>query len=376
MDFELSSDEALIQKTARDFAAARILPVASANERAGRFPEEIFRELARLGLMAVTTPAALGGAGATTVAYSVAMTEVARACASTAVGMAVNNMVCEIVTRFGTDAQCSRVVPPLTGGEGVGAFALTEPHCGSDAQALRATARAVGDTWVLNGTKTFITNGGYALFVVAWAKTLAGISTFIVPRGAPGLRVGREEDKCGIRASNTVELHFEDCVVPREALLGDDGKGFRVAMSALDGGRIGVASQSLGIGLAATDAAAKYAKERTAFGRPIADFQAIAFMLADSTTELEASRLLTLRAARAKDSGQPFSRAAAMAKVFTTEAATRACHRAVQVHGGYGYIREFPVERYLRDVRVTSLYEGTSEIQRLVIARDLLRSGV
>ncbi|MEZ4226587.1 MAG: acyl-CoA dehydrogenase [Polyangiaceae bacterium] len=378
MDFELTESQELIQRTAREFAEKKLAPVASDLERHERFPKELIGQLAELGLLGVNIDSRFGGAEAGVIAYSLAMTEIARACASTAVTMAVTNMVAEVIQHFGNDEQRQQHLPRITSGEYVtGAFALSEPAAGSDPGAMTTSAKRVGDGYVLNGQKQWITNGGYAGVMVVWARTggpgAKGISCFLVPGNAPGLSVGKPEDKLGIRASNTVPLTFDDCHVPASALLGEEGMGFRIAMMALDGGRIGIASQALGIGQAALASAITYAKERHAFKQPIANFQAIQWMLADSETELSAARLLTLRAAVLKENGKPFTREASMAKLFTSEAAQRVCNRAMQIHGGYGYTRDFPVERYLRDVRITTIYEGTSEIQRLVIARELLR---
>jgi alkylation response protein AidB-like acyl-CoA dehydrogenase len=378
MDFSLSADQALIRDTARDFSDRKIRPVAADLEKHERFPADLMRELAGLGLLGVNIPAELGGAEAGVVAYSLAMMEIARGCASTAVTMAVTNMVAEVITTFGTDEQKQRHVTRLTSGEHVaGAFALSEPEAGSDPGGMRTVAKRVSAGWQIDGQKQWITSGGHAGVMVVWARTSGagtkGISCFLVERGTPGLRVGKPEDKMGLRASSTVPLAFEQCLVQEDALLGEEGSGFRIAMMALDGGRIGIASQACGIATAALESSIAYAKDRKQFDRPIADFQAVQWMLADSRTELDAARLLTLRAAQEKERKRPFSREAAMAKVFASEAANRIAQRAVQVHGGYGYTREFPVERNMRDARVTTIYEGTSEIQRTVIARHILR---
>jgi alkylation response protein AidB-like acyl-CoA dehydrogenase len=377
MDLELSETQALVVKTARDYAERVIQPVAAELDREGRFPFEILKGLAELGLMGVNIPAALGGAEAGVVSYALAMMEISRACASTAVTMAVTNMVAEVIARFGTDAQRERYVPRLTSGEYVaGAFALSEPEAGSDPGSMRTTAERTAGGWVLRGQKQWITSGSHAGVFVVWARTggpgTKGISTFLVEGDTPGLKPGKHEDKLGLRASNTVPLTFDDCAIPEDALLGQENHGFRVAMMALDGGRIGIASQALGIAAAALEESAVYARERRQFNRPIGDFQAIQWMLADSRTELDAGRLLALRAASMKEAGRPFSREAAMAKLYASEAAGRICDRAVQIHGGYGYVRDFPAERHYRDVRVTRIYEGTSEIQRTVIARSAL----
>ncbi|HEY4119953.1 MAG TPA: acyl-CoA dehydrogenase family protein [Byssovorax sp.] len=377
MDLDVTEMQAFVQKTARDFAERHIRSVAADLDRDARFPAELLKGLADLGLMGVNVPAALGGAEAGVVAYSLAMTEIARACASTAVTMAVTNMVAEVIACFGSDAQKERHVPRLTSGEyAAGAFALSEPGAGSDPGSMSTVAEKTSAGYVLRGEKQWITSGSYAGVFVVWARTggpgTKGLSAFLVEGGTKGLNPGKHEDKLGIRASNTVPLTFDDCEIPADALLGAEGSGFKIAMMALDGGRIGIASQAIGIATAALEAATAYAKDRRQFGKPIADFQAIQWMLADSRTELDAARLLTLRAASMKERGAPFSREAAMAKLFASEAAGRICDRAVQVHGGYGYVKDFAVERHLRDVRVTRIYEGTSEIQRTVIARAAL----
>jgi alkylation response protein AidB-like acyl-CoA dehydrogenase len=378
MQLDLTETQALVAKTARDFVEREIKPVAAELDREERFPREILRGLAELGMMGVNISTALGGAEAGVVAYSLAMTEVARGCASTAVTMAVTNMVGEVISRFGTPAQAERHVTRLTSGEyAAGAFALSEPEAGSDPGSMRTVARRVDGGWVLSGQKQWITSGAHAGVMVVWARTgdpgTKGISCFLVEGGAPGLKVGKPEDKMGIRASNTVPLSFEDVRVSDDALLGELGGGFKIAMMALDGGRIGIASQALGIATAALEAATEYAKERKQFGKAIAEFQAIQWMLADCRAELDTARLLTLRAAFLKESGQPHSREAAMAKLYASEAANRITYRCLQVHGGYGYVKDFPLERHARDARVTTIYEGTSEIQRTVIARACLK---
>jgi alkylation response protein AidB-like acyl-CoA dehydrogenase len=378
MDLDLTETQELIVRTARDYAERVIRPVAGDLDREERFPREILKGLAELGLMGVNVPSELGGAEAGAVAYALAMMEVARACASTAVTMSVTNMVAEVIATFGTDEQKSLYVPRITSGEyAAGAFALSEPEAGSDPGAMGTRADRTADGWVLNGQKQWITSGAYAGVMVVWARTggtgTKGISAFLVEGGTPGLKVGKPEEKLGIRASNTVPLTFEDCRIPASALLGVENGGFKIAMMALDGGRIGIGSQAIGIATAALEEAADYAKQRKQFGSPIGDFQAIKWMLADSKVELEAARLLVLRAADMKEKGRPFTRESAMAKVYASEAANRICYRCLQVHGGYGYVRDFAVERHFRDARVTTIYEGTSEIQRTVIARSELK---
>jgi alkylation response protein AidB-like acyl-CoA dehydrogenase len=382
MDFELNDTQQLIVKSARDYAERTIRPVASELDREGRYPTELLRGLAELGLMGVNLPAALGGAEAGVVAYSLAMMEIARGCASTAVTMAVTNMVGEVINHFGNDEQRAKYVPKLTSGEySAGAFALSEPGAGSDPAGMATTAVRADGGWLVNGQKQWITSGSKAGVMVLWARTdlpdgrrgAKGISCFLVEQGTKGLEIGKHEDKLGLRASETVPLTFTDCWLPESALLGGLHDGFKVAMMALDGGRIGIASQAIGIATAALEAAVSYAKERRQFGHALADYQAIQWMIADSKTELEAARLCTLRAASMKERAVArFSREAAIAKLLASESAWRICDRALQIHGGYGYVRDFPVERHLRDVRVTRIYEGTSEVQRIVIARSRL----
>ncbi len=375
MDFDLNDTQRMIQQAARDYATRTLVPRASARDRASTFPASELGDLAKLGLLGVNIPEALGGAEAGALAYSLAMEEISRADASVSVAMAVTNMVAEVVTTFGTDAQKRQHVPRLVGGEYVaGAFALSEPQAGSDPGAMATVARKDGAGFVLSGQKQWITSGDRAGLLVVWAKTdtaagTRGISAFLVEGGTKGLSAGKPEDKMGLRGSTTVPLLLEDVRVGPEALLGREGEGFKIAMMALDGGRIGIGSQACGIAGAALDCAVRYSRDRKQFDHPIGDFQAIQFMLADMATELEASRLLVRRAALRKERRQPFSTEAAMAKLYASERANRICDRAVQIHGGYGYTREFPVERFLRDVRVTTIYEGTSQVQRIVISR-------
>ena len=375
--FELTDSQALVRDTARNYAQKVLAPIAGELDREGRFPADQLRELAGLGLMGVNVPEEYGGAAAGAVAYAVAMMEIAQGCASTAVTVAVNNLVAETISRFGNEAQKRRYLPEITSGRFVTAsFGLSEPHAGSDAGALRTTARRDGADYVINGSKQWITSGDRAGVIIVWARTdgagTKGISCFLVEGGAKGLHVGRHEDKMGLRASSTVSLAFEDLRVPASAMLGPEGKGFSIALAALDSGRVGIACQAIGIGTAALEAAVRYAKDRHAFGRAIGEYQGIRFALADVAMELDAARLLALRAAALKEAGRPFTREGSMAKVFASEKANKACDVAVQVHGGYGYIDEFPVERHYRDARVMTIYEGTSEIQRIVISRHLL----
>jgi alkylation response protein AidB-like acyl-CoA dehydrogenase len=374
--FEPTEAQAAVAATARAYARERIAPQAAANDRAQRFPEDLVRGLGELGLLAVNAPALHGGSEAGAVAYALAVIEVAAADCSTSVIMGVTNMVGEVIARHGTEAQKARHLPRLASAEWLaGAFALSEPGCGSDVTALATRAERRGNGWVLDGEKAWISSGDVAGVIVVWARTgpgPKGITAFLVERGTPGLTVGRHEDKMGTRASHTVSLSFEACQIPDTARLGEMGEGVHLALMALDGGRIGIAAQATGTIRAALEAATAYAKERTAFGRPIAEHQAVAFGLADMATDHAAARLLTLRAAALKEAGRPFGREAAMAKLFASEAAQRAVSRAVQIHGGSGYTEAYRVARLFRDARVQTIYEGTSEIQRLVIARDEL----
>lgn len=378
MDFELSETQRLVRDAARTFAKDVVAPKARETDRKELFPAETYRLMGEQGLLGVNVPTEYGGAGAGVVGYALAVMEISEACCSTSVGMCVTNMCAELIMQFGTDVQREKYVRALVSGEAIaGAFALSEPHAGSDPGAGRTTAVKKGDRWVLNGTKQWITSGAHAGVIVVWARTSndgnKGLSCFIVEKGTPGLLVGRHEDKLGLRGSNTVALTFESCEVPEANLLGRLGDGFKLAMTALDGGRIGIASQAVGTARAAIAASVKYAKERHAFGQAISEFQALRWMLADMKTSTDAAELLALRAAFLKESKQPFTREASMAKLFASETSNRVADRAVQIHGGYGYIDEFPVERYLRDARVQTIYEGTSEIQRIVIAREVLK---
>ena len=373
-----NESQALVRDTARNYAQKVLARLAAELDREGRFPREQLRELAELGLMGVNVPEAYGGAQAGAVAYALAMMEIGQGCASTAVTTAVTNMVAETIVKFGSEEQKRRYVPEITSGRfAAGAFGLSEPHCGSDAAALRTTARRDGASFIINGSKQWITSGDQAGVILVLARTgesgAKGISCFLVEQGMSGLHVGKHEDKMGLRASTTVSLAFEDLRLPGSAMLGAEGQGFAIAMTALDGGRIGIASQAVGIGTAALDAAVRYARDRRAFGQPIANYQAVRFMLADVATELDAARLLALRAAALKEAGKPFTREGSMAKVFATEKANRAAEVGMQIHGGYGYIDEFPAERHYRDARATTIYEGTSEVQRIVIAREVLK---
>jgi alkylation response protein AidB-like acyl-CoA dehydrogenase len=379
MHLEPTETQALVQRTARDFAARVVAPLAASIDATSRLPAAVLSGLASLGLMAINVPAELGGGGAGAVAYALAVQEVAGACASTAVAMSVTNMVGETLARYGAGGLAARHCPRLAGGEhGLGAFALSEPEAGSDAGALRTTARREGGEWILDGAKQWISGGPQAGVFIVWARTGApgsgvrGLSCFVVEGGAKGLTVGRPEDKMGLRGSSTVPLALAGCRVPADALLGTENEGFKIAMTALDGGRIGIAAQAVGIARAALRESVEYAKQRRTFGAALAEHQGIQFKLADMASSIDAAHLLCLRAAWRKECGESFTHEASMAKVFASEAALRVTNEAVQIHGGYGYVREFAAERHLRDARSTTIYEGTSEIQRVVIARGLL----
>jgi alkylation response protein AidB-like acyl-CoA dehydrogenase len=377
--FSFSEEQQLVADTAAAFARDRVAPGAALRDREGRFPEDLLPALAELGLLGVKVSADDGGAGADAVSYVLAIEAVSRACAATGVTMAVCNLVADVLATYGTDDQRRRFLAPyLEGKLGAGTFCLSEPHCGSDAAALSTTAVKDGDCFVLNGTKQWITNGALAGVHVVFAKTSPekrshGVSCFLVERGTPGLIVGKEEHKMGLRGSNTTQLVFEDCRVPAANLLGELDRGYAIALANLDGGRIGIAAQACGIAAAALAEGAKYARDRKAFGKPIAELQAIQFAVADSAVDVDTARLLTLRAAAAKDAGSPrTARESSMAKLFASEAACRVADRMLQVHGGYGYVEEYAIERLYRDARITRIYEGTSEVQRIVIARELV----
>jgi len=379
MDLELSPEQTLLRDTARDLATKEIAPAAAEIDRAHRFPKEIVARLGELGLLGVAVPEKWGGAGMDTVSYALALEEISRGCASTGVIMSVqNSLVADPILAFGTDEQRGRWLPALATGKKIGCFALSEPEAGSDAAAQRTSAARKGDRFVLNGTKNFITNAPVADVVVLFATTdpdrgAKGISAFAIPTDTPGLKVGPPDDKLGIRGAPSAQIFLTDCAVGDEALLGARGEGFKIAMRTLDGGRIGIAAQAVGIARAAFEAATRYALERKTFGQPIADHQAIQFKLADMCTEIDAARLLTWRAAVAKDRGGRHTTESSMAKLLASEVANRVAKEAVQIFGGYGYLTDFPVERHFRDAKITEIYEGTSEIQRLVIASSLLK---
>jgi len=379
MDFELTDEQQLIRDAVREFAEAEIVPIAAEIDRDHRFPAELLPKLAEMNLMGMTFPEKEGGAGADYVSYVIAVEEISRACASTGIIMSSHNSLATWpIYTFGSRAQKDQYMHDMTSGRRLGAFALTEPAAGTDAAAGTTTATPTADGYALNGSKMFISNAPHAEVYIVFAKTdpdrgTRGISAFIVEKDTPGFAVGEAEHKMGIRGSSTPPLYFTDCRVPKEALLGEEGEGFKIAMATLDGGRIGVSAQALGIAQAALEASVDYAKERVQFGKPIANLQAIQWMIADSALEVDAARLLVYRAAACVAAGRPYSTEGAMAKLFASETATRVAGRAIQIHGGYGYTEAYPVERNYRDAKITELYEGTSEVQRMVIARSALR---
>lgn len=383
MDLQFTGEQEMIRRMAQDFARKEVAPIAAEMDEKGQVPISNLKKMANLGFLGLTASEEYGGCGADTVSYVIALEEIAKACASTALMVAVqNSLVCYPLERFGTEDQKRRFLVPLAKGERIGAFAFTEPEAGSDIGAIRAKAVRDGDDYILNGTKHFITNGSFADVVLLFASTdpakgHKGISAFVVEKGTSGFSAGKDENKMGMRATSTSELIFEDCRVPVENRLGEEGRGLKIGLSTLDVGRIGIAAQALGIAQAAYEAALEYAKTRVQFGQPIAKLQAIQWMLADMATRIKATRLLVYDAALAKDkakeTGARFSEEAAMAKLFASETAVWVTNRAIQIHGGYGYMKEYPTERYYRDAKITEIYEGTNEIQRIVIARSILR---
>ncbi|MGB8954718.1 MAG: acyl-CoA dehydrogenase [Tumebacillaceae bacterium] len=379
MDFMLTKDQRDLQQMVRDFAANEIAPIAMDIDRTDEYPLELIRKMGELGLMGIPIPEEYDGVGADFISYMMAIEEISYASASVGVILAVHTSVGTMpILNFGTEEQKQKYVPRLAAGELIGAFGLTEPSAGSDAASLRTRAVKQGDHYVLNGSKIFITNGEVADIFNVFAATdpekgVKGISAFIVEKGTPGFTIGKKEHKMGMNGSGTVELIFDNAMVPASQLLGNEGDGFKIAMSNLDGGRIGIAAQGLGIARAAFDAAVTYVKQREQFGRPIADFQAIQFMLADMATRIEAARLMIYNAASLRQQKLPCSKEASMAKYYATDAAMYVTTEAVQLFGGYGYSKEFPVERYMRDAKVTQIYEGTNQIQRLVVAKNLLK---
>ncbi|HUQ05673.1 MAG TPA: acyl-CoA dehydrogenase [Kofleriaceae bacterium] len=379
MQFTFTEEQLAVQKTARDFAQGEVLPKAAEIDKEHRHPAELVARMAELGFLGIAIPEQWGGSGMDHVSYVLAMEEISRACASTGVIMSVNNsLVCDPINRYGTDAQKQQWLVPLAAGKKLGCFALSEPEAGSDSAAQRTTAVRDGNEWVLSGVKNWITNGPVANVAVLFAMTdrslgNKGISCFIVPMDWKGVKCGPPDDKLGIRGSKSCQIFLDDVRLPAEHLLGEIGTGFKIAMGTLDGGRIGIAAQAVGIGRAALEDSLAYAQTRKTFGKPIAQHQAIQFKLADMATEIEAARLLTLRAAWLKEHKQPFNKEAAMAKLFASDVANKAAREAIQIFGGNGYVTEYPVERHFRDAKITEIYEGTSEIQRLVIANALSR---
>jgi butyryl-CoA dehydrogenase len=379
MDFDLTEEQKLIRETARDFAAREIAPKAAELDKTARWPDEIVKRMAELGLLGMAIPTEYGGAGLDAFSYALAVEEVSRACASCGVIMSVNNsLFCDPIYKFGTHEQKKTVLTACASGKKLGCFGLTEPMSGSDAQTMVTVAEKTDGGFILNGAKNWITNGPHADYILVFCvsdKTGPKVrhTAFLVEKGAPGFTLNPRDHKMGIHAAHSCTVFFENCKVPDSAVVGKVGEGFKVAMATLDGGRIGIACQAIGIARAALETSVAYAKERKSFGVPIAQHQAIQFMLADMATEIDAARLLTWRAATMKDEGVRHSAESAEAKLYASEAATRVAHRAIQIHGGYGYSTEFPVERNYRDARITEIYEGTSEIQRIVIAASLLK---
>jgi butyryl-CoA dehydrogenase len=380
MNLELSEEQRLLWQSVREFADAELKPRAREIDETGCFPRDIFKKAAEMGLTGVALPENYGGAGMDHVSYTIVVEEISRVCASTGVILSVqNSLYCDPIYRFGTEEQKKHFLTPFARGEKIGCYALTEPQAGSNAAALTTKAVRKSDRYVVNGTKAWITNGGAADAAIVYVNTQPekgekGITALVVEKGTPGFSVGKEEKKLGINGTACTELSFSDCEVPTENRIGNEGEGYKVALSTLDGGRVGIASQATGIAQGAFEAALSYAQQRQAFGHPIADFQAIQFMLADMATEIDAARLLARHAAWKQDSRLRFTMEASIAKLFASEMATRVAHKAIQIHGGYGYSRAYPVERAYRDARITEIYEGTSEIQRLVVAGWVLRS--
>jgi alkylation response protein AidB-like acyl-CoA dehydrogenase len=379
MDFELTEEQRILQQTIRNFAKDNILPGIRERDAKGEFPAKIIEELGRLGFMGVLIPEAYGGAGMDALSLAIIIEELARFDGSVAITVAAHNSLCtNHIHTFGTEEQRKKYVVPLASGEKLGAWSLTEPNAGSDAASIETTAVRSGDKWVLNGTKIFISQGSTAeIYVVMVAtersKGRHGISAFVIEKGTPGLSVGKKEDKLGLRTSDTASIILEDCHIPEDNLIGEVNRGFQDVLKVLDGGRIGIGAMAVGIGRAALEESMEYAKKRVQFGKPIADFQAIQWMLADMATELDAARLLVHKAAYLKTQGLPYTKEASQAKLFASEVGMRAATKAVQIFGGHGYIKDYPVERFFRDVKLCEIGEGTSEIQRLVISRELLK---
>ncbi|ACB85453.1 acyl-CoA dehydrogenase [Natranaerobius thermophilus] len=379
MNFELSNEHKMVQKTIREFAQNEVEPIAAEIDETERFPTENVDQMQRYKMMGVNVPKEYGGAGGDELAYAITVEELSRACATTGIICSAHtSLACWPILKYGTEEQKQKYLKPLASGEKIGAFGLTEPNAGSDAGSQETRAELKDDHYLINGTKIFITNGDEADTYIVFAMTepdkgVKGISAFIVDRDTPGFSVGKREKKMGIKGSATTELIFENMKVPKENLLGKEGQGFKIAMKTLDGGRIGVAAQALGIAQGALDETVNYTKEREQFNRPIAKFQGLQFEMADMSTQVEAARLLVYRAAMAKAQGKPYTKEAAMAKLYASEVAMHVANKAIQLHGGYGYTKDYPVERMLRDAKITEIYEGTSEVQRMVISGDLLK---
>ncbi len=379
MSYTLTDEQLMIQAMVREFSRKVVAPEASERDQNKTFPADILKKMGELGFMGMMIPPEYNGEGADTISYALALSEIAYSCASTAVVMSVHNsIVCESLYHFGSEDLKQRCLKPLAAGKFIGAFALTEPHAGSDPVAQTTTAVKDGNSYIINGAKRFISTGKNSGLVLVTAKTNEalrhkGISVFVVPRKTPGMVIGRLEDKMGLRASDTTDLLFEDCRIPAENLVGQEGDGFKIVMKGLDSGRIGIAAQSIGVAQAALDAAVKYAKERDQFGQKISKFQGLRWIIADMATEIEAARQLMLSAAAMKDRGERYTAQASMAKLFASEMVNRITGKALQIHGGYGFTKDYPVERYYRDARVFTIYEGTSEIQRIVISDHVLK---
>jgi len=378
MDFSLTKEQEMVRKVMREFAEKEVQPLASEIDRTEEFPWETIKKMAKYNMMGIPIPREYGGAGGDNLSYIIAVEELSRACASTGIILSVHtSLACHPILQFGTEEQKQKYLIPLAKGEKLGAFALTEPNAGTDAANQQTTAVLEGDFYVLNGSKVFITNGGKADIYIVFAMTdkskgTRGISAFIVEKGTPGFSFGKKEEKMGIRASSTAELIFDNCRVPKSNLLGKEGEGFKIAMNTLDGGRIGVAAQALGIAQAALDETIKYVKERQQFGKPIGTFQGLQWYIAEMATKVQAARWLVYHAAWKKDKKLPYSMEAAQAKLFASETAMWVTTKAVQIHGGYGYTKDYPLERFMRDAKITEIYEGTSEVQKMVISANII----
>lgn len=379
MDFNLSKEQLMVRSIMREFTENEVKPIAAEIDKTGRFPRETVEKMAKYNMMGIPFPAEYGGAGGDDLAYIIAVEELSKWCASTGVILSAHtSLACWPIYKYGTEEQKQKYLVPLAKGEYLGAFALTEPNAGTDAASQQTTAVLDGDNYILNGTKIFITNGGQADVYIVFAMTdkskgSRGISAFIVEKDYPGFSIGKIEEKMGIRASSTAELIFQNCIVPKENLLGKEGEGFKIAMSTLDGGRIGIAAQALGIASGALEETIKYVKERQQFGRPLSKFQGLQWMIADMATEIDAARLLVYRAAFNKSNGLPYGKEAAMAKLFASECAMNVTTKCVQLFGGYGYTMDYPMERMMRDAKITEIYEGTSQVQQMVIAAAVLK---